>query len=85
MLEYRLTYATIRCLNMKQGGDGWHNIGHIGLHLMAAGNHVLNHVSSASMSDLQHIGQRLGQHVFAYDFVLFSHLIPALHHEKIIS
>ena len=31
MLEYRLTYATIRCLNMKQGGDGWHNIGHIGL------------------------------------------------------
>ena len=31
MLEYRLTYAAIRCLHMKQGGDSWHNIGHIGL------------------------------------------------------
>ena len=28
MLEYRLTYTAIRCLYMKQGGDGWHNIRH---------------------------------------------------------
>lgn len=39
MLEYRQTYAAIWRLNMKQGGDGWHNIGH---ECLSGGCTVLN-------------------------------------------
>ena len=61
MLEYRLTYAAIRCLHMKQGGDSWHNIGHqVGTHAVEIEDAYLR-LDKAIADFLSYLNEKVGK------------------------